>query len=59
MSQCRAYTEKFGIDHNFYTNVSICCGNCLKWNSERCRDEATVVASQDLELIETLKLCEW
>lgn len=35
------------------------CSSCKTWNGERCSKESIVVASQDPELIEPLKLCDW
>ena len=52
MPQCKHFKEKeLGLIVN--------CPNCERWNGERCKDEPIVVASQDLELVESLALCVW
>jgi len=59
MSQCKAYSEKPIHPDLFLSGIPVCCGNCLTFNGERCRDETVALNMNDAELMENLKLCDW
>lgn len=57
---CKSYSQKAHIPPDiFLSGIPINCGNCETFNGERCSNETIVAASQDPELIEPLKLCDW
>lgn len=60
MSQCKAYEQKTNIHPDTYIDViPLNCGNCQRYNGERCGDETVAINMNDPELMEEIAWCDF